>query len=132
MEQEGTEVECPNCERKIPAESKSCPACGADFTLSGMDELEALAKHMMTQGYDTEVTEVGKEAEKDPPEHTEDDEATAKLGSEGPKNDEEMVIEPPSEKEVPTNAAVEESPSAEEAPEEKKSGLFKRFFGKKK
>lgn len=37
-------VECPVCGRPIDPDVTSCPACGAEFTLHGIDELERMAR----------------------------------------------------------------------------------------
>jgi hypothetical protein len=37
-------VECPVCDRPIDPDATSCPTCGADFTMQGIDELERVVK----------------------------------------------------------------------------------------
>jgi hypothetical protein len=38
------EIECPNCDRRIPADATRCPGCGADLSLSSLEELEEVAR----------------------------------------------------------------------------------------
>jgi hypothetical protein len=37
-------VECPVCDRKIPADSSKCPGCGEDLSMSSFEELEQVAR----------------------------------------------------------------------------------------
>lgn len=37
-------VECPVCGRPISPDVTSCPACDAEFTMHGIDELERMAR----------------------------------------------------------------------------------------
>jgi hypothetical protein len=39
-------IECPICDRSIPATSKTCQFCGTVLSMSGLDELEELALHV--------------------------------------------------------------------------------------
>lgn len=39
-------IECPICDRSIPATSKTCQFCGTGLSMSGLDELEELALHV--------------------------------------------------------------------------------------
>lgn len=40
-------VECPVCDRPIDPDATSCPNCGADFKIQGIDELEVVADRMI-------------------------------------------------------------------------------------
>jgi hypothetical protein len=46
LNREKEEVECPVCDRKISADAKTCTGCGADFSSSGVDELEQVARDL--------------------------------------------------------------------------------------
>jgi len=46
LEADAIEIECPICDHKMPAEARRCPSCGVDFVISGMDELEAVAREI--------------------------------------------------------------------------------------
>lgn len=45
-EMDDIEIECPICDRSIPAVSKKCQFCGTALSMSGLDELEELAMHV--------------------------------------------------------------------------------------
>lgn len=45
-EMDDIEIECPICDRSIPAVSKKCQFCGTELSMSGLDELEELAMHV--------------------------------------------------------------------------------------
>ena len=46
MESKSLEIECPVCDRKMPADTKKCPSCGVDLSTAGMDELEEVARDL--------------------------------------------------------------------------------------
>ena len=46
MNAEAVEVECPVCDHKVAGNAIRCPKCGADFSMSGVDELEKVAKEI--------------------------------------------------------------------------------------
>jgi uncharacterized Zn finger protein (UPF0148 family) len=46
MESQKDEVECPVCDRKIAADAQRCPNCGADFSMSGFEDLEQVARDL--------------------------------------------------------------------------------------
>lgn len=46
MDSEGLEVECPVCDHKIAVDAARCPNCKAVFSLSGVDELETVAREL--------------------------------------------------------------------------------------
>jgi predicted amidophosphoribosyltransferase len=46
MDADSIEVECPVCDRKVRSDAARCPHCGAEFSLSGVDELEKVAREM--------------------------------------------------------------------------------------
>ncbi len=46
-EAEEAEIECPVCDKKVPWDAKICPGCGADFSISGMEDLEAVATELV-------------------------------------------------------------------------------------
>jgi DNA-directed RNA polymerase subunit RPC12/RpoP len=46
MDTENVEIECPVCDQRIKADAPRCPHCGAEFTLSGVDELEMVAREI--------------------------------------------------------------------------------------
>lgn len=46
MELDEILIECPICDRSIPATSKKCQFCGTELSMSGLDELEELALHV--------------------------------------------------------------------------------------
>lgn len=54
MASDRVEVECPVCDHRIPSDATRCPNCGADFSLSGVDELEKVVQEI-----DGPVKEVG-------------------------------------------------------------------------
>ena len=39
-------VVCPACDLPIDPDATSCPGCGADFTMQGIDELELVARDL--------------------------------------------------------------------------------------
>ncbi len=46
MDANTVEIECPVCDRKIRDNAPYCPYCGAEFAMSGIDELERVAREM--------------------------------------------------------------------------------------
>jgi hypothetical protein len=40
------EVECPVCDKKVRADAARCPHCGAEFSMSGVDELEKVVQDL--------------------------------------------------------------------------------------
>ncbi|MBI0584227.1 MAG: hypothetical protein ISF22_08385 [Methanomassiliicoccus sp.] len=46
MELDSLEVECPVCDHKVRASDPRCPYCGAEFAMSGVDELESMVRDM--------------------------------------------------------------------------------------
>jgi len=40
-------IDCPVCDRRIPASSKCCPHCGTDLTMNCLDELEQLVSYFL-------------------------------------------------------------------------------------
>jgi hypothetical protein len=46
MDADSVEVECPVCDHKVRADAPRCPHCGAEFSMSGVDELEKVAREM--------------------------------------------------------------------------------------
>lgn len=46
MASDDLEVECPVCDHKISSDATRCPNCGAEFSLSGVDELERVVQEM--------------------------------------------------------------------------------------
>lgn len=46
MGEEKNEVECPLCDRKVPLDATKCPGCGADFSLSDMEDLEKVVSEL--------------------------------------------------------------------------------------
>jgi hypothetical protein len=40
-------IDCPVCDKRIPASSKRCPHCGTDLSMNGLDELEQLASYFL-------------------------------------------------------------------------------------
>ena len=102
MSAESVEVECPVCDRKVPADSNRCPYCHADFTMSGLDELEKVAR------------EINDPAIADAP-------SVDKVES-APGVDPGPAHGPP----------VDPSEGDQAGPDNKKDGLLGRFFKKKK
>ena len=43
MDADIVEIECPVCDRKVKADAPRCPYCGAEYAMSGVDELEQVA-----------------------------------------------------------------------------------------
>jgi len=46
MDTETEEIECPVCDQKVRADAPRCPHCGAEFAMSGVDELERVAREI--------------------------------------------------------------------------------------
>ncbi len=46
MASEKVEVECPVCDQKVPSDATRCPSCGAEFTFSGVEELQRVAQEI--------------------------------------------------------------------------------------
>lgn len=46
MDTETVEIECPVCDQKVRADAPRCPHCGAEFAMSGVDELERVAREI--------------------------------------------------------------------------------------
>jgi predicted amidophosphoribosyltransferase len=46
MDADNVEIECPVCDQKIRADAPRCPNCGAEFVMSGVDELEKVARDL--------------------------------------------------------------------------------------
>ena len=46
MDGEMLEVECPVCDHKVSVDAVRCPSCNAVFSLSGVDELEKVAREL--------------------------------------------------------------------------------------
>ena len=46
MDANSVEVECPVCDHKVTSDAAQCPHCGAEFSMSGVDELERVAREM--------------------------------------------------------------------------------------
>ncbi len=51
MELDELTIECPICDKLIPATSKRCPFCGTELSMSGLDELEELAMNIGSMDY---------------------------------------------------------------------------------
>ena len=49
MDADDMEIECPVCDQKVRADAARCPYCGAEFAMSGVDELERVAREMNGQ-----------------------------------------------------------------------------------
>lgn len=49
MDTENVEIECPVCDQKVKADAPRCPHCGAEFAMSGVDELEIVAREINGQ-----------------------------------------------------------------------------------
>ena len=63
MDADSIEVECPVCDRKVKSEAARCPHCGAEFSLSGVDELEKVAREMDSPPVDGPKVEAVKAVE---------------------------------------------------------------------
>jgi hypothetical protein len=101
------EVECPVCDKKVRADAARCPHCGAEFSMSDVDELEKVVQDLSR------------------PEETPSLEAAP-----APHIDEVPPVPP-----VPAVAsAPEPAPVTEQAHEDDKGGkgLFGKLFKKKK
>lgn len=46
MDRETLEVECPVCDHRIPADAVRCPNCDAVFAMSGIEELQKVAREI--------------------------------------------------------------------------------------
>lgn len=46
MDADTVEIECPVCDRKVRADAPRCPYCGAEYAMSGVDELEQVAREL--------------------------------------------------------------------------------------
>jgi endogenous inhibitor of DNA gyrase (YacG/DUF329 family) len=46
MTKEPDSAECPMCGRSVPSDATSCPGCGADLSMSSLEELEKVAKSL--------------------------------------------------------------------------------------
>jgi hypothetical protein len=46
MDTEIMEIECPVCDRKVRTDAPHCPHCGAEFVMSGIDELEKVVREI--------------------------------------------------------------------------------------
>ncbi|MDW5562529.1 MAG: hypothetical protein SA339_04810 [Methanomassiliicoccus sp.] len=46
MEQDIVEIECPVCDQRVRADAPRCPHCGAEFAMSGVDELEKVVREI--------------------------------------------------------------------------------------
>lgn len=100
------EMECPNCDRRISADATRCPGCGADLSLSSLEELEEVARKISKGERPVSPGSV----------------AETKVVKQ-----EEKAIES-----KPESPKVEEKrPEEEKATEEERKG-FGRLFGKKK
>ena len=100
------EIECPNCDRRISADAIRCPGCGADLSLSSLEELEEVAR------------KISKGERPGSPSPMAETKAV--------KQEEKAVGSKPESPKV-----EEEKPEEEKATEEEKKG-FGRLFGKKK
>ncbi len=125
MDKDGTEIECPVCDRKISADSRTCPGCGADFTSSGVDQLEDLVRQFGEKGpkeMRTQKDNVTEDVQGPPLNKEEIDSNVHTEEREGGPFIEDQKDEP----------APSEGPSDNGPYKEKRSGLFKRLFGKNK
>ncbi len=50
------EVECPVCDHKVPSDATQCPNCGAEFSFSGVEELQKVAQDINVQEAEAVVT----------------------------------------------------------------------------
>ena len=119
-------TECPVCDKKIPLDAKTCPGCGADFSISGMEDLEAVATELTQVEVAPSLPKVEVKVQKEPT-HPEKRpmEVVAPPKDDGQESSVEAILPEVSPLRV---GPAKESPSKED---EKKGGLFKRFFGKK-
>ena len=46
MDMDDLEIECPVCDRRVRADAPRCPYCGAEYVMSGVDELEKVAQEL--------------------------------------------------------------------------------------
>ena len=46
MASDTLEDECPVCDHKVPSDATRCPNCGADFSFSGVEELQKVAREI--------------------------------------------------------------------------------------
>ncbi len=46
MDTDVVEIECPVCDRKVRADAPHCPHCGAEYDMSGVEELEKIAHEL--------------------------------------------------------------------------------------
>jgi hypothetical protein len=110
MESESLEIECPVCDRKIPADAKECPSCGIDLSTAGMDELEEVARDI-SEGKPESAPEV---------------ENVVPRSNPAPQvSGEVAAIEPKAEEK-------HEEPAPETDNEMKEKGGLRRLFGRKK
>ncbi len=57
MASDTLEVECPVCDHKVPSDATRCPNCGAEFTFSGVEELQKVAREINDHEVEVPVTE---------------------------------------------------------------------------
>lgn len=117
MASDNLEVECPVCDHKIPSDASRCPNCGAEFSLSGVDELERVIQEMdgpveSIQDPSPELTK-GTPAVSEPPIVTEKEEVG--------------VVD-----EVSKGQDVVSPPPAGTDEDKRKDGLFGKLFKKKR
>ncbi|MDD1767270.1 MAG: PKD domain-containing protein [Methanomassiliicoccales archaeon] len=62
-------TECPVCDQQIPADSKKCPSCGADFGSASVADLEKVAQDLLKEKDGTQSV-----ADETPDHQTKDDE----------------------------------------------------------
>jgi len=50
MTKDPDSAECPMCGRSLPSDATSCSGCGADLSMSSLEELEKVAKSLSSGG----------------------------------------------------------------------------------